>query len=123
MTDDEFVFRPVEVHELTREDERDVISSLTPPVCDFCTDARVRWDYDCADFELTEFEWGSLNGFTACERCSELIEAEDWHRLAVRVALAYARSGNETTDDYLRFVAAMIKAFRKNYVPGRKAFG
>jgi len=84
MTDgSEFVYAPIHATTLS-EKGRDLVEEAITPACDFCLDTRVRWEYPCADFVLKKIQFGSQNGWLACERCSERIEAGDFGGLGVR---------------------------------------
>ena len=54
------------------------------PVCDFCRATPVEWTYPCDSFMLPELDWQSVGDWAACERCGELIEADDLDGLFAR---------------------------------------
>lgn len=53
-------------------------------VCDFCSSHKVKWEFPCEDFQMPQMDWGSENGWAACDECKDLIEADDWDALAQR---------------------------------------
>jgi hypothetical protein len=60
--------------------------------CDFCNSHDVVWRYRAHSFvirtimsvqgEVVNFPWGSEGDWAACEKCSTLIEAGKWGKLA-----------------------------------------
>lgn len=62
-----------------------VESPVTSPVCDFCGDLGPTWDYPCARFELPDIEFGSMEGWAACNTCSALVEIGDWGAMLRRL--------------------------------------
>lgn len=119
----EFEFLPVEVHEIAEgEDGRIYRSGLTPPVCDFCSDMRVRWDYDCEEFSIGD--WGSTGGFASCDRCSDFIERGDWDSLKARVLRSWRAKLGQPLDNQQRYDACrIVNSFSQHFTAGRKAFG
>jgi hypothetical protein len=62
-------------------------------VCDFCSRPDPVWEFPCADFvepPLPGIEIGNLSvgAWGACQRCSMLIRAGKWERLAKRAVEA-----------------------------------
>jgi len=45
--------------------------------CDFCSRPDPEWFYPADTFDMVQMGWGSTGGWTACEECSDLIEAGD----------------------------------------------
>lgn len=85
MSEPEFVFAPIHVTELTEQDDEVVMETPTP-VCDFCFDARTRWEYPCWTFTLdtTPLPFGSQGNWLACEACARMIDADDYNGLSSR---------------------------------------
>lgn len=52
--------------------------------CDFCSAPDPPWLYSAANFAMEQAAWGSSGGWGACDRCSELIEADNRRGLAER---------------------------------------
>jgi hypothetical protein len=55
--------------------------------CDFCSDPNPTWSYPCKTFDtmlggLPIFK--SLGAFEVCDRCHDLIEANDWRAMEER---------------------------------------
>lgn len=118
----EFEFRPVEVHEIVEEDGVTYRNAVTPPVCDFCSDKRVRWEYDCEDFTIAD--WGSSGQFAACDACSALIEAADWDALKTRVMRSWRVKSGQPLDNQQRYDACrIVNGFVHHYSVGRRGFG
>lgn len=69
-------------------------------VCDFCSSPDVRWSFGARDFTLlaektgltdergVPLDWGSLEGFAACDPCKRLIMNTDREALLRRSAQA-----------------------------------
>lgn len=45
------------------------------PVCDFCGGTDPVWRYPCGDFDLAQFDTGSVGDWSACSMCAEIIES------------------------------------------------
>lgn len=122
MTDPEFTFYEIHATVIEEGDNNRLYeASLTPPVCDFCLDTRVKWSYSCEEFVLGTF--GSDDEWLACDRCSALIEASETRMLAERALESWRIRGNppmEDGGDGLRKVQAAFLAHREG---DREAFG
>jgi hypothetical protein len=57
-------------------------------VCDFCSMASISWQYPARSFDAMRgvFTFRSIGEWNACETCHDLIEGENWTRLANRCA-------------------------------------
>lgn len=96
--DEDFVFVPHATVTVHRGDETHEMA-LTP-ACDFCLDARTRWEYPCKRFVLDEIGFGSDDNWLACGRCAELIERGDFGGLSARSVRSWAlRYGEASRDD------------------------
>lgn len=117
----EFSFYDIRVIQVVEEEGRLYEEGLTPPVCDFCEDTRVRWEYDCGEFVLEELGRGSDSGWLACDRCAALIEALEIDALVERSLKSWSvRMGTEFSDRVgLRQFQAGFFAHRGD----RRAFG
>jgi|SRR5215467_8783855 len=67
-------------------------------ICDFCSGVDVTWSYDVEEFQVTEAEWGSIEGWAACDACHELIEAGRRKDLATRALREYFIKHTEVPD-------------------------
>jgi hypothetical protein len=121
----EFRFNPITVLEVTERPSGDGAESkaLTPPECDFCTDNRVRWQYDCGSFEVPERGIASTGGWAACDRCSELVERDDREALAARSMRSWEVRGLPLLPLVLTSIREMQGGFFEHRVGGRRAFG
>lgn len=97
--------------------------TLIVGVCDFCSGIDPPWAYRVADFDALRSEDGktvysSVADWAACDRCADLIDAEDWDGLHEWV-VSGATLG-ERLPELVHEPVAMIQAsFRANYKPGR----
>jgi len=67
-------------------------------ICDFCSDPVVSWSYDVEEFRVEGAEWGSIEGWAACDACHELIEADDRKGLATRSLREFFKKHPEVPD-------------------------
>ena len=123
MAEREFVFRDVTVQELTTRGGVTEGRALTPPECDFCLDARVRWSYDCDPFECPEFGVASMDGWAACDRCSALVEAGQREMLYLRSTRSWRVRGLPPNETVFASIRAMHDGFFDNRRGERVAFG
>jgi hypothetical protein len=124
MTDErEFVYHPVTVSMVTRQGEDTLTENISAPVCDFCFDSRLRWEYDCETFTIPEINFGSENGWLSCDRCSDLIEEQNWEALSDRSIRSWINRMGDLDAWHARMITTIQKGFSEHYTPGRKAFG
>lgn len=127
----EFEFPKVHVRELVKGEDADYLEPRTPPVCDFCFDRRVRWEYDCEDFDVPQLSyqdvpgsiWGSTGEWAACDFCSGCIETKAWSNLIARVLRGWGVLGKEITPEVIEDCGRIVFGFVDHYKPGRRAFG
>lgn len=125
----EFLFRDIRIHKYVQMSNQIYEEALTPPVCDFCLDARVRWDYKTEPFVLDR--QGFDGDWAACDACSEAIERDDLGVLldrAVRGSAAYhglgdPRAGGEWVFELVGRTGQVARAFFAHKRGGRRAFG
>ena len=62
--------------------------------CDFCLATPILKGYQCDSFSLNGVPLfgGCSSVWMACSNCAELVDAEEWSRLADRVYQLFARS-------------------------------
>lgn len=124
MSDDrEFVYHPINISVVTHQGEDTITEQITSPVCDFCFDSRVRWEYPCPTFTIPEIHFGSENEWLACDRCSAMIEAENWEELASRSIRSWETRigrGGEWQSSMIRRIQA---GFAEHHDGERTAFG
>lgn len=119
----DFRFPALQIIELVDTGDHDEQVAITAPVCDFCFDLRVRWQYPCEQFVLEGFDWGSADEWLACDICSTLIEAENWPDLLARSFASWAlRLGTPSVQE-VGGVTLLQRAFRTNRSGEREAFG
>jgi len=126
VSEEEFRFPKIVVHEIVEDDDRLFRESLTSPVCDFCMDERVKWSYNCADFSIVLDDgetWGSHNGWAVCDQCSEFVEKQVWPNLTVRVLRSWSKLGSVLSQEKIDNAWAIVSGFLQHYVPGREPFG
>jgi len=119
----EFQFYDLHATMMVAEGGRILEQGITPPVCDFCMDTRVRWDYPCEDFVIDSLEYGSVEGWAACDRCSALVEADERGLLAERSLESWRLRGMPAHDELSKGVREMQAGFFANRVGERVAFG
>jgi hypothetical protein len=126
MSDDrEFVYTPVHVTMVEpKGGEGDTLETvLSSPVCDFCFDARLRWEYDCETFTVDEIGFGSENGWLSCDRCSDLIEAENWEALHDRSIRSWIIRMGGIEEWHVKSIKMIQRGFIEHRVGERTAFG
>lgn len=121
MTEPEFQFYDLHATVLVEEGGNVYEEVLTPPVCDFCMDTRVRWEYACERFSIGSF--GSDGGWLACDRCSALIEAGQKRMLTERSLESWRVRGNPAMKDAGKSLRIMQAAFFRHRQGERQAFG
>jgi hypothetical protein len=123
MSGPEFEFNDLHVMEIVEEEGKTYQQALTPPVCDFCMDRRVKWEYDCGTFVLVDGEFGSDDGWLACDRCSTLIEADKRLMLAERSLESWRVRGMPAVASILEGIRGMQAGFFEHRQGERQAFG
>lgn len=123
MADPEFQFLDVMMTEYVEEEGRIYGQAVTPPVCDFCMDCRVKWEYDCGTFVLVDGQFGSDDGWLACDRCSALIEADKRLMLAERSLESWRVRGMPAVASILAGIQGMQAGFFEHRKGERVAFG
>jgi hypothetical protein len=120
---EEFHFPQLHITKITPGEEEDYEEAVTPYVCDFCFDKRVRWEYPCERFWLAHLDWGSDGPFMACEQCAELIEQGYLPNLSARVMRSWTAMGVQLEMDLADAVGQMLQAFFDHRAGQREAFG
>lgn len=124
MTDErEFVYHPVNISMTTQQGEDTLTEQITAPVCDFCFDSRLRWEYPCETFTIPDIHFGSENGWLACDRCSTLIEADDWEALASRSIRSWENRMGGSDEWQESMIRRIQKGFAEHHEGERIAFG
>lgn len=121
MTGPEFEFGPVHLTKTVEEDGMLFEEAVTPPVCDFCLDRRVRWEYPCRRFVVGLF--GSDGPWLACDRCAALIEVGEDQLLAERSHTSWVLRGQPVVAGLIDDLRLMQGGFREHRVGARRAFG
>lgn len=120
----EFVYHPVHVTLVEPHEEGGTIeTALSSPVCDFCFDARVRWEYACATFEIPQINFGSENGWVSCDRCADLIDVENWEDLADRSIRSWINRMGGIEKWHAQSIRMIQQGFVEHRIGGRTAFG
>jgi hypothetical protein len=65
--------------------------TVSSPVCDFCFDQGPTWDYPCERFVIPELDFGSDEGWSACDTCSALVEAGDVEGIVERGLMVFGQ--------------------------------
>lgn len=91
-------------------------------VCDFCSSPAVRWTFAARDFVLdaektglrndegAPLDWGSREGWAACEPCKRLVMATDREGLAARAARRWHRKNRGNGHRYAETLRAVRTA-------------
>jgi len=122
---DEFQFPAFHATEIAEGEDGELYeSALTPPVCDFCFDVRVTWDYETDKFYMDEIEFASDCGWAVCEPCARLVEARLLPELTARMLRSWkALKGREASTDELDRAGLIVQGFFDHLRPGRVPFG
>jgi hypothetical protein len=119
----DFHFPDVQVNELVDAGDHDEIVARSAPVCDFCFDLRVRWEYPCEPFYLEKLEWGSNDEWLACEICSRYIERTMLRDLVSRQVASWRLRTGEPSWEQITNMRLILLAFLANRCGERKGFG
>lgn len=68
------------------------------PVCDFCRQPSVAWDYPASDFIIPEVKWGSRGHWAACAKCADYIESDKLDDLAFLISGLLAQQDARAKD-------------------------
>lgn len=127
---EDFVFPDTHVTRDVEENGTLYREAVTPPICDFCFDKRVRWSYSCATFVVelgtmvgTDATWGSTGGWAACDACSAYIEAGDEAGLIRRAALSKVEAHGRPKRIAFIEAALICRGFLAHRDGEREAFG
>lgn len=120
--DEEFVYAPAHIVTINEEDGDGYMDAVTP-ACDFCLDMRVRWDYPCGKFYLDEIEFGSSDGWLACDRCAELIEKGLLSDLTARSIRSWMKRIGPPFPDQLERTLMIHQGFLDHREGERIAYG
>lgn len=124
MSDPEFVYATHITMVKDKPGEPGVgIEDALTPACDFCLDTRCRWSYDCEDFSLPEIGFASTLGWLACDRCSELIEAEDVEGLANRSIKSWNNRMGEPDAWHVTMIQTIQQGYWDHRRGSREAYG
>lgn len=118
----EFVYAPAHIVMSVQENGEEYLDAVTP-ACDFCLDVRVRWDYPCDDFYIDEVEFGSSDGWLACDRCADLIERRLLPELTARSLRSWGNRIGELLPDQLDRTAMIHQGFFDHRTGERVAYG
>lgn len=121
VTDPEFQFYDIHATMLVERGGRVYEEGITPPVCDFCMDTRVRWEYPCATFVHGSF--GSDDSWLTCDRCSALVEADERVMLCERSLESWRLRGMIVVPAMRTELLAMQAGFFELRRGPRVAFG
>ena len=97
--------------------------AVTAPVCDFCFDERVTWDYETDEYEVPEINFASAEGWAVCNTCAELVEARMRMSLVRRIMQSWRALGRNVTSQDAGAISLLVLSFFDHLRPGRKAFG
>jgi hypothetical protein len=118
-----FEFLQLQVTEIVDKGDHDEMIAVTPPVCDFCLDKRVRWLYPCSEFFIEQIGWDSADEWLVCDHCAQLIESGNGSGLLERV-LESARERDDPVDEERLCGFLLIQhAFFAHRQGAREAFG
>lgn len=92
-------------------------------VCDFCSSPEIVRGYNCQDFALAKYSFGSKHGFAACAKCAALIDAGKWMGLENRsVRSFFERNGPIMTyGECRKYIHELHTAFRRYRLPENAA--
>lgn|ERR1700729_98732 len=91
--------------------------------CDLCHTTEVKWDYDCADFELPLLDgqtFVSTGGWIACEECSDIIEQNGIPVFHEPVAQRLAENHGGSAERWKQSVSRLQAAFLEHRSGPRK---
>lgn len=120
---DEFQFPKVHITEVYEEGGSLYEKAKTSPVCDFCFDTRVMWDYATERFFIDEIGFGSDEGWALCDVCADLVERGIGAELCARVLRSWAALGRKIDGRAIDEVGMIVQGFFDHRRPGRVAFG
>jgi len=120
---EDFHFPAVQVSEVIDAGDHDEVVSVSAPVCDFCFDLRVRWQYPCEPFYLDELEWGSADEWLACDTCSTYIEETRLRELKNRQVESWRIRIGEPSWGDIHNMGTIMLAFLANRCGEREGFG
>lgn len=85
--------------------------------CDFCHARLPEWRYPCESFTVT-FRGhpmpGSTGAWLACQRCHELIQAEDWETLADRAVRGFEMLPPQVVEEVRNAIKRFHQAFNEH---------
>lgn len=85
-------------------------------VCDFCA-GPVAWEYPCANFALPKYNYRAVDNWLTCERCAQLIVADNYtglETLAIKRMLSKGIINRGFIEQGRTFVRALHGGFRKH---------
>jgi hypothetical protein len=86
-------------------------------LCDFCSMLKPPYkEYPCKDFEIPRVWTISRNGWNACLKCAELIDANDREGLASRSALMLSFNMGDPPDEIYQEMRELHDLFFANRI-------